>query len=163
MGLFDKNKSLVQEFTLIDGIDVTGSSGIKDEVLKLGAELGEQGKMILKLWEQPGKISVLVEADKKKLREEYMKKFETFLKKNEYIKCFAHDNEAISVTTYGDDNMDYSSTGGGTEAFTVTLLMCKKCGRLSKSYSGSLNCIDGDPRDYLIVTESDKETAYGKY
>ena len=85
------------------------------------------------------------------------------LKKNEYIKCFAHDNEAISITTYGDDNMDYSSTGGGTEAFTVTLLMCKKCGRLSKSYSGSLNSIDGDPRDYLIVTESDKETAYGKY
>ncbi len=61
-----------------------------------------------------------------------------------------HDWESIRETDYGE--MDYSSYGGGVEHFVVTLLRCRRCGQVSKECRGDFN---GDPSEYLVVTDED--------
>ena len=83
----EKNKkhSIVREFILVKHTDVRGGSGIADEVLRIGEELGEHGRFVMRYFERPDKIAVLAEAESEELCQKYMDGFEEFLSGNNFL------------------------------------------------------------------------------
>ena len=69
----------VKDYTLENTVNVLTDKRLKNEVIRLGEELGERGKFIMKL-SGLGRISVLAEAETYELCEWCIKEFDAFIK-----------------------------------------------------------------------------------
>ena len=76
---------IIREYRLRKAMDLNTDPEIGEYITKLGTELGEEGRFVVKQKGIDGRIIVLVETDSEKTGEEMIAAFEEYLKANDLL------------------------------------------------------------------------------
>ncbi len=76
---------IIREYRLRKAMDLNTDPAIGEYISKLGTELGEEGRFVVKQKGIGGRISILAETEREKAGEEMIAAFEEYLKANDLL------------------------------------------------------------------------------